>query len=89
MNNFLTFTSDRCYCDKLTVECYRKVLEDFFNYKVVYAHGSTVSEISRKYRNNIVIIRTEGHLTCSIYGAVADLWDCGDETVDRFWIAYR
>lgn len=89
VDNLLTLVADKHCCDRLNVECYRKVLEDVFNFKVVYVHNKTVSEIANKYRNNIVIIRMEGHLTCSIYGAIADIWDCGNEIVDRFWIAQR
>lgn len=87
--NLLTLVADKSCCDKLNVECYSKVLEDVFRYKVVYVHNKTVSEIANRYRNNIVIIRMEGHLTCSIYGAVADIWDCTNEIVDRFWIVQR
>ena len=89
VDNLLNLIADKHCCDKLNVECYKKVLEDIFNYKVIYPRRKTVAEIAKDFKNNIVIIRVEGHLTCSIYGAVADIWYCNDEIVDRCWIVQR
>lgn len=33
-----------------------------------------------------LIIRVDGHLTCSMYGVVTDIWDCSEEMVDRYWV---
>ena len=43
-------------------------------------------EIAQEFCNNRVIIRIDGHLTCSLYGIVYDIWDCTDEKADIFWL---
>lgn len=74
-------------CDKLCVCCYNFLLEDILGYeKFENFFQSTVSEISKKYPSNSIIIRIEGHLTTSINGSVTDIWDCSDELVDKYWI---
>ena len=46
--------------------------------------------IDRAYINYplscILIIRIKGHLTCSIFGKIPDIWDCSNEIVDCFWV---
>ena len=39
-----------------------------------------------RYPDRKLIIRVEGHLTCSLYGVVTDIWDCSEELVDRYWV---
>ena len=87
VENLLYLIADKCECEMLNVECYRTLLEDIFEYKVFYCnHGETVGDIAKKYNNNIVIIRIQGHLTSSVYGHIFDIWDCSDKIVDRFWV---
>jgi hypothetical protein len=45
-----------------------------------------VREIAERYPRRKVIIRVDGHLTCSMYGVVTDIWDCSEELVDRYWV---
>lgn len=74
-------------CDKLCVCCYHRLLEDIFGLKVRYCYfEETVRDIALDHPNEKVIIRVDGHLTCSVMGAVLDIWDCSDEPVDCFWI---
>lgn len=74
---------------KLNVGCYSYLLEEIFDFPVRYCDdGETVGDIIGMYPNNIMIIRTDGHLTCGFYGVLSDLWDCSDMLVDRYWIAY-
>ncbi len=73
-------------CEKLALCCYKFLLEDVFMFKPQYGYGETVGEIAKRYRHYKVIIRIKGHLTCSLYGKVADAWDCTKKLVDVFWV---
>lgn len=73
-------------CDKLCVCCYKFLLENVFGLKSKYANGKTIKEISKEFCDNTIIIRMDGHLTCSIKGTVYDIWDCTSEVADMFWI---
>lgn len=53
--------------------------------RIPYARG-TVGEISRKYRNNILLITMKGHITCSKYGNIYDTFDCSNRIVEYVWI---
>lgn len=75
-------------CEKLCVCCYHHLLEKVFGLKQKFANGKTVKEIAKEFDDCKVIIRIEGHLTCSLYGIVYDIWDCTDEIADVFWIVY-
>jgi hypothetical protein len=76
-------------CEALCVCCYKFFLENVLGLKPKYANGKTVREISKDFYNHDVIIRIDGHLTCSLYGGVVyDIWDCTDENADIFWIVY-
>lgn len=87
--NLLELVAGDCGCDALNVNCYSFLLEKIFDYPVRYCDGGeTVQDILEMYPYNIVIIRVDGHLTCSFYGVINDLWDCADMLVDRYWIAY-
>lgn len=86
--NLLSLVADHHGCPKLCLWCYEKLLTDVFNLPIRYCNqGETVGEISSLYPNNTIIIRIEGHLTCSIDGIIYDLFDCTDRTVDCYWIA--
>lgn len=73
-------------CDELCVCCYKHLLENVFGLVPKMANGATVSDISRAYRDDVVLIRIDGHLTVSEYGVVYDLWDCTHEIADVYWI---
>lgn len=87
VNNLLTLSADYNDCDRLCVCCYRHLLDD-----VLELNGydcdfkRTVYEVAKRHKDQKLIIRVEGHLTCSMYGTIVDIWDCSDELVDRFWI---
>ena len=85
VNNLLEAIAELNECDKLCVCCYHRLLEEIFGLKVIYSHGETVGEVSRTHPGHKLLIRTEGHLTCSMYGVVIDTWDCTKEIVDCFW----
>lgn len=78
--------SEQNECDMLVKGCYRQILEDKFYLKPRKAYGRTVGEIAKRFRCSKVIIRINGHLTCSVNGNVWDLWDCSDEQADEYWV---
>lgn len=86
VNNLLTLISESHECDKLCVCCYHKLLEDIFGMRPVFTYGETVGEIAEANPGHKLLIRIEGHLTCSMYGVVIDTWDCTDKIVDCYWI---
>lgn len=74
-------------CETLCVCCYHSLLEDVFGLPVRYVDfEETVGEVSKRNRGRKLLIRVEGHLTCSAYGEVLDIWDCTGELVDCYWI---
>ena len=87
VDNLLAISADINDCDKLCVCCYHKLLEDILCYQRIDSYFKyTVREIAKRFPRDIVIMRVQGHLTCSIRGTVSDIWDCGNEKVDCFWI---
>ena len=74
-------------CDCLNVKCYVKLLDCDFCLPHFVGYGKTVREISEEMPNNILIIRTKGHLTTSEFGVIKDIWDCSEEMVTDYWIA--
>ena len=76
-------------CDRLCVGCYSYLLEDTLGYKAYEGNGQTVNEIIEQYPESILLLRIEGHLTCSIDKIVFDIWDCTMEICDKFWIIDR
>lgn len=75
-----------CYdCDELTIDCYSKMISEI-GYQEVDAENKKVSDICSEFTDNIVLIRIEGHLTCSVNGTCYDIWDCTDREADKYWI---
>ena len=86
VDNLLTLTAQECGCDKLNIHCYHNLIDGTLCYKRYNAHGATVGELSEQYRDKRLIIRIKGHLTCSLYGTVVDIWDCTKKRADVFWV---
>lgn len=87
VNNLLELTANDNNCEKLCVCCYDYLLTDTLCYRRMDCDFKyNVSEVASQYPRNKLIIRVEGHLTCSIFGTILDLWDCLDELVDCYWI---
>lgn len=86
VGNLLELVAKANGCDKLCVCCYHKLLEDIFGMEPIYCYGERVGEIAREHPGRKLLIRIEGHLTCSMYGVVIDTWDCTDKVVDCYWI---
>ena len=87
VDRLLDMTAEDNECDKLCVCCYHKLLEDVLHYTPTYCReGETVGEVAEMHRDKKIIIRIKGHLTCSIYSTILDIWDCTAEPVDCFWV---
>jgi hypothetical protein len=71
-------------CVMLVRDCYGMFLNKY--YPRIKSNNKTVEEVANDFKNNILIIRIEGHLTCSIYGTIYDIWDTSNEEVDLFWV---
>lgn len=73
-------------CDILVKDCYKKLLNEEFKLPMIKVNNKTVEEVVNDFRNNILILRIDGHLTCAKYGNIYDIWDCSQELVDVFWV---
>jgi hypothetical protein len=87
VNNLLALSADYNHCDRLCLCCYRHLLEDVLLYNGYDCDFErTVYDVVERHSDKKLLIRIDGHLTCSIYGTIVDIWDCSDELVDCFWI---
>lgn len=78
--------SNQFNCDMLVRDCYGKLLTEGLNLPMIEATDKTVEEVAEDFKNNILLVRTPGHLTCIKYGDIYDIWDCSEELVDIFWL---
>lgn len=72
-------------CDEICLDCYMRLLDDL-GYEMKETRNIKVGELAESFKDNILIIRIDGHLTCSIYGVVYDIWDCTTKEVTNYWI---
>lgn len=72
-------------CEDLCVDCYSNLL-DCIGYPCIDAENKTVDQICREHRNDILLVRIDGHLTCCINGNCYDIWDCTDKKADKYWL---
>lgn len=83
----LYLNGDFYQCDELCLFCYEKLLdEDFQLEHFICKEKTSVQEVANNFKDNRLIIRVDGHLTCAIYGKVYDIWDCSNMLVTDFWI---
>lgn len=73
-------------CDELCLQCYNQLLSGEIGYTRYNGKGKTVEEISESHKDKILLIRIDGHLTCSMFGTIFDIWDCTKKICDVFWI---
>ena len=86
-DRLIHLVAERERCEPLCVCCYHSLLEDIFGLEAWRPRREeTVGELSRRRDDEKLIIRVDGHLTCSVYGEVLDIWDCSDEIVDCYWV---
>ena len=82
----LKINSDLYNCDELCVCCYEKLLDYDFNLPHYKSNGETAAAIAEDFPDNILLLRMDGHLSCSMFGDIVDIWDCSDEIITDFWI---
>lgn len=73
-------------CDTLCVACYEKLLDYDFGLPHFIGDGKTAGEIAKEFSKDVLLLRMDGHLSCSINGMIYDIFDCSDEEVTDFWI---
>lgn len=87
VEKLLSLTSCTYDCSKLSVDCYHNLLDGVLCYKRIECiYDETVGELAERYKDKRLLIRINGHLTCSLYGTVVDIWDCTNKKADVFWI---
>lgn len=81
----LSNNGDFYECDEICISCYSRLLNNLclMHYK---SRNKTVREISEDFYGNILLIRINGHLTCSLFGRIMDIWDCSEEIATDFWV---
>ena len=89
VEDLLVEIGDYYECEELCVCCYKYLLQNIIGLKVYEGNDKTVGEIAREHPNSVLLIRVEGHLTCSINNAIFDTFDCTNEICDRYWIVER
>lgn len=72
-------------CDCLNVECYSKMLDDI-GYESKDGNGKSVEDIVDEHKDKTLLLRLDGHLTCSVNGDIYDLWDTSRKQVEKYWI---
>ena len=74
-------------CECLNYQCYSHLLTDVFGLPIEYCNNwERVKDIAKKYPNNKVLIRMEGHLTMSDNGIIYDLFNCTEHLVTCYWV---
>lgn len=73
-------------CDCLNKMCYEKLLDYDFNLPHYKGNGNTANEVANDFKDKTLLLRMQGHLSCSINGIIHDIWDCSDEIITDFWI---
>lgn len=73
-------------CDCLSVACYEKLLDYDFGLPHFYGDGRTAAEIAELYPNSTLLLRMNGHLSCSICGVINDIWNCSDCVITDYWV---
>ena len=87
VDNLLTMTANEYDCDKLCLCCYHNLLEEILCYRREECEFKvSVEELAERFPYNVLLMRVDGHLTCSVNGVILDIWDCSDELVDCYWI---
>lgn len=85
VQKMLHINGDEKDCDALCVDCYTQMLDDI-GYPKIDGNKKTVSDLCNEHKNDTLLVRIEGHLTCCINGNCYDIWDCTGKTVDVYWL---
>jgi hypothetical protein len=82
----LHLNAQELQCECLNVKCYEKLLDYDFDLPHYMSFGLTAEEVANDYPDNILLLRMDGHLSCSVCGVIKDIWDCSQEIITDFWI---
>lgn len=82
----LNLNANEFHCDCLNVKCYEKLLDCDFALPHYKSYNKTAEEVANDFPNNILLLRMNGHLSCSIRGVIHDIWDCSNQEITDFWI---
>lgn len=83
-SDLLYSSAKRLGCEMSCIGCYSSLFRSL-GLEELDAEGLTVGEVADSFKDDVVIIRIQGHLTCARYGCVLDIWDCRNERADRAW----
>lgn len=65
-------------------EFVKQYLDD--RYKRIYNIPRTVGMVAGEYKDNVLLITMNGHITCSKYGIILDSFDCREREAEYCWI---
>lgn len=82
----LQVNADFFECDCLNKLCYEKLLDNDFNLPHYVSENKTAEEVANDFPNNVLLLRMNGHLSCSICGVIFDIFDCSQDYITDFWI---
>lgn len=82
----LKLNADELGCECLNVKCYERLLDFDLKLPHFVSHNKTAEDVANDFKDNILLLRMDGHLSCSIYGCINDIWDCSNEQITDFWI---
>lgn len=82
----LHLNAQKLQCECLNVKCYEKLLDYDFDLPHYMSFGLTAEEVANDYPNSVLLLRMDGHLSCSVCGVIKDIWDCSQEIITDFWI---
>lgn len=82
----LELIADLFECDELTACCYNYLLTNVFGLKQRVATNLSVADLGELFPEDVILIRTDRHLTVVEYGVLYDIFDCRSEKADLFWI---
>ena len=83
--DLLYLTARDMGCEMSCLGCYSNLLSDL-ELPEISVRGMLVGEVADEYPDDIILIRIKGHLTCSRFGCIMDIWDCRNEEADRAWL---
>lgn len=84
----LRLNAESLQCDMLNVKCYENLLDYDFNLPHYVSKRKTAEQVATDFKDNIVILRMDGHLSVSVYGVIHDIWDCSNEIITDFWLVF-
>lgn len=76
-------------CDCLNKMCYEKLLDIDLKLPHFISESKTAEEVANDFQDCILLLRMDGHLSCSIFGVIHDIWNCSDKIITDFWVVER